>query len=114
MTLLESIIKDKFPELEVDVPSIPGTSDITQVELAEAIQYIRDNKLVQDSANLLASTRPLRSSVSYLVIFPNQRRELEFRVDWIQGPNVYVGYVQSKNSVGDNVSQARMYGMRLK
>ena len=93
MVFLELILKEKFPELEVGYPFVPGTSNITQVELVEAIQYIRDNKLVQDSANLLSSTQPLRSSVSYPIVFPNQRRELEFTVDWIQGPNVFVGYV---------------------
>ncbi len=113
MVALEYLLNEIFPELEVDHSSIPETSDITPTELTAAIQYIRDNKLVQDSLDLLSGTTPLRSSVSYQIIFPNQTRDLKFRVDWRQGPNVFVGYIQSKNHVGDDVSQARMYGMRL-
>jgi hypothetical protein len=114
MEALETVLGNEFPELAVNVPSIPGTSDIKQEELAKALQYIRKNNLVQDSTNLLASTEPMRSSVSYPIIFPNQERDLNFRVDWIQGPMVYCGYIQSPNKVGENVVQARLYGMRLK
>jgi len=114
MEALETVLKNEFPELSVDVPSIQETSDIKPEELTKALQYIRKNNLVQDSADLLTSTEPMRSSVSYPIIFPNQERDLNFRVDWIQGPMVYCGYIQSPNNVGENVVQARLYGMRLK
>ena len=114
MEPIEAILNREFPELDVDVPSIPGMSDIEPDELNRALQYIRANQLVQDSESLLAATKPLRSSVKYPIIFPNQPRELSFRVDWIQGPMVYVGYIQTPNHLGGQISQARLYGMRIK
>ena len=114
MEPIETILKREFPELDVDVPSIPGTSDIKPDELNSTLQYIRKNQLVQDSTSLLDGTKPLRSSVKYTIIFPNQSRELSFRVDWIQGPMVYVGYIQTPNHVGEDIPQARFYGMRIR
>ena len=114
MEPIETILKREFPELDVDVPSIPGTSDIQPDELNNALQYIRKNQLVQDSASLLDGTKPLRSSVKYPIIFPNQSRKLSFRVDWIQCPMVYVGYIQTPNHVGEDIPQARFYGMRTR
>ncbi|MBU0665769.1 MAG: hypothetical protein ABIC91_05460 [Nanoarchaeota archaeon] len=113
MDALERVLKKDFPELSVDVPSIPETSDIKPDELSKVLQYIKKNKLVQDSTSLLASTEPMRSSVSYPIIFPNQERDINFRVDWIHASMVYVGYIQSLNHVGDNNVQVKLYGMRL-
>jgi len=114
MEPIETILNRGFPELEVDVPSIPGTSDIKPEELTNALQYIRKNRLVQDSESLLAGTKPLRSSVIYPIIFPEQSRKLSFRVNWIQGPMVYVGHIQTPNNSGEDILQARFYGMRIR
>ena|SRR3989338_11705402 len=114
MESIEAILKREFPELEVDVPSIPGTSNIKPEELTNALQYIRNNRLVQDSDSLLTETKPLRSSVAYPIIFPQQYRELSFKVNWIQGPMVYIGYIQTPNHLGEDIPQARFYGMRIK
>ncbi len=114
MDTIETILNREFPELEVDVSSIPETSDIKQEELTKALQSIRENKLVQKSEELLSGTELIISSVTYPIIFPEQKRELSFRMDWIQGSMAYVGYVQTKNHVGDNVPQIRMYGMRIR
>ncbi|MBS3172701.1 hypothetical protein J4438_03960 [Candidatus Woesearchaeota archaeon] len=113
MDTIENILKREFPELKVEIPSIPGTSDIKSDELSKAILYIRENKLVQDSINLLTCLKPMRSSVIYPINFPNQERGLMFRVDWVQESMIYVGYVQSRN-FQDNRIQARFYSMTLK
>ena len=114
MEPIEAILKREFPELDVDVPSIPGTSDIKPDELSNALQYIRKNRLVQDPESLLDGTEPLKSSVKYPIIFPNQKRKLSFRVDWIQGPMVFVGYILASNYVGEDIPQARFYGMSIR
>ncbi len=111
MLNLERIVKENFPELLVNIPSLPGTSDATQSELAEAIKYIRDLKLVQDAISILGSTPPVRSSITYPIFFPQRPRELEFRVEWVQGPDVFVGYIQSINSAGERIPQARLYSL---
>lgn len=113
MEALETVLEKEFPELTVKISSIPGTSDIKSDELSKALKYIRKNKLVQDSTKLLASTKHMRNSVSYPIIFTGQERDLNFKVDWIQGPMVCVGYIQAPNGAGVNIVQARMYGMRL-
>jgi len=114
MEPIEAILKREFPELVVDVPSILSMSDIQLDELTSAIRYIRKNRLVQDSVFLLNGTRPLKSSVKYPIIFPNQSRELSFLVDWMQGPMVYVGHIQTSNHLGEDIPQTRFYGMRIK
>jgi hypothetical protein len=114
MDTIEIILKREFPELEVDVPSLPGTGDIQQDELSKALQYIRKNRLIQDSQTVLSSSEPMRDSVIYPVIFPEQSRKLNFKVHWIQGPMLFVGYIQTQNHVGDDIPQARLYGMRIR
>ncbi len=114
MDTIETILKREFPELKVDIPSFPGTSNIEQDELTKALQYIREKKLFQDSEKLLKGYNPMRSSVTYPIIFPEQKRELSFRVEWIQGPMIYLGRIESKNHVGDSVLQVRMYGMNIR
>ena len=114
MVDLENVLKEEFPELSVNFPIIPGTSNITTEELSKAVQYIKKNELVQDSAKLLTSSEKMRNSISYNIIFPNQERDLTFVVDWIQGPMVYLGKIQSSNKVGNNIIQARFYDMYLK
>ena len=106
------ILGKEFPELGVDSTDIYG--DIKQSELTEVIRYIRTMKLFQDAISLIPDSEPLRNSVTYPVIFPDQVRELSFRVDWVQGPMVYVGRIQSQDHSGEEITQARMYGMRLK
>ncbi|MCD4759363.1 hypothetical protein K8R33_00560 [archaeon] len=117
MVDLTKILKTEFPELEVDIPSIPLNSRITEEELTNAIRYINRNKLFQDVMNLVPggkvspsdSETPLRDSVTYPIIFPDQKRGLSLKIDWIQGPNTYIGWILSSGQ-----SQARMYGMHLK
>ena len=111
---LSAILKKEFLELNVDIISIPGTSNIEFEELTNAVQYIKNNKLIQDAEALLTGVEPMRSSVTYPIHFPNQERELNFKVDWIQGPMVYKGCIQTKNHVGDDVPVVRIYGMRIK
>lgn len=113
MDAIETILKNEFPELRVDVPSIHGISDIKQDELEKSIRYIRDERLIQDAEKLLTESKPLRSSVTYQIIFPQQKRPLNFKVDWIQGPMVCIGYIQTFDHLGNNLDQVRMYGMHL-
>lgn len=111
---IEDVLSREFPELSVDVPSLPGNGDIQEEELRNALEAIKKQGLVQDAIKLLSQGKMLRSSIAYQIIFPDQKRELDFRVDWIQGPMVYVGYILSKNHLGNGVTQARLYGMNLR
>ncbi len=114
MEPIEEILKREFPELDVDIPTIPHTGDIKPDELNQALKYIRENKLVQDAISLLDGTKILRNSVNYPIIFPNQSRGLNFRVEWIPGVNVRVGEIQTSYNLETDIVQTRFYGMRIK
>jgi len=109
MVTIETILKEEFPELQVEVASIPMSSDIRYDEILSALKYIRENKLVQDSEKVLSGNNHInRSSVTYPIIFPCQEVDLDFQVDWLQGPMFYVGYIK----IDENI-QVRMYGMKI-
>jgi hypothetical protein len=114
MKELKTILAEEFPELKVEEPVIPGNSDISEEELLNALKYIRNNNLVQDSARLLTYTEPMRSCVTYPIIFSGQQRDIEFKVRWVQGPMVYIGTIQTQDNIGREVIQARFYGMHIR
>jgi len=93
---------------------VPKLSDIEVPEFLKAIEYIKENKLIQDSENLLSNKKPMIDSVSYPLILPNQKRELFFKVGWAENPDKYIGCLQSSNDSGDKITQARMYCIQLK
>lgn len=111
---IESILKKEFPELRVEISSMPATSDIQQEELSKAITYVRENELVQDSQRLLSEPQLMRESVTYPIIFPDQERKLFFEVKWVQGPMKYIGFIQTRTPSGQDELLARLYGMYLR
>lgn len=113
MDPIETILSREYPGLKVEIPSIPENSDITQEELTNTLRYIKQYKILQDATSILSQITPPKDSVIYPVHFPNRFRDLSFRVDWRQGPMVFVGYIQSSDKLGREVNQARFYGMRL-
>nr|MBA4405592.1 hypothetical protein [Nanoarchaeum sp.] len=112
MDSIENILKAEYPGLNVDVVNHPINSDITQEELVKALHYIKEYRLIEDSTSLLSQITPSRTSVTYPMF--SQPRELNFRVDWVQGPMVVVGYIESKGKLGENITQVRLYNMYLK
>jgi len=111
MDTIETILKKEFPELQVET-HISG--DITQHELEMSIRYIRDNKLIQDAQQLLNQTKPIRESVTYPLFFFGQDRAFNFKVDWVQGPMIFIGYLRTTTANCKDVSQARLYAMRIR
>ena len=114
MFTIREILQSEFPELEVDIPMIFREAEISQTELTEAIKYIKQRELVQDAEKLLSVTGPMRNAVEYPIIFPEQKRDMSFRVSWIQGPMIYIGYIQARDHLGHDVTGARLYGMRVR
>ena len=55
----------------------------------------------------------MRDSVIYPIVFPGQKRELNFKVGWVQGPDRYIGTINS-DDIGRDVMQVRLYNMGIK
>ena len=114
MDSIETILAREFLELRVGVPVILGNNDITESEIIESLKYIREQRLIQDAQSLLSGINPMRNSVSYPLIFPNQERELFFRVDWFLKMRVYCGKIQTQNTMGNELTQVRLYDLVLR
>ncbi len=113
---IENTLAREFPELMVEIPSIYRDSNVTEEEISSVFKYIKEHNLIQDSRKLLSSEdHVLRNSVIYPIIFPNQERKLSFKVNFVLGPNVFIGCIQTQDSIiGNDIPQVRLYGMRLR
>jgi hypothetical protein len=107
---LEKILNEESPELKVEIPALYAT-DMTTDELRKSIKTIRDRGYVENAIRILNDDPKLVKSITYAIVFPNQRRNLDFKVDWVSGPDVFIGWIISNEPSGKEKDHARLYGM---
>lgn len=110
MEELSQFLINEFPELSYESLMVPHGNYLEMEEYSKAFKYIKENKIIQDARNILFSEDIMRNSVTYPVVFPDQKNDLEFKVEWIQGSAVFVGLLQKPDA---SVYNARLYGMRI-
>lgn len=110
---LEKILNEEFPELEVEIPTLFAT-EITTNELRESMKMIKNQSYVENAIRTLNDDPKHEKSITYSIVFPDQERNLYFKVEWVQGPNVFIGWIISKESLGKEKYHARLYDMRDK
>jgi hypothetical protein len=112
-TSLEIELKRVFPELRMVDFTLLKRNGIELEDFSKAMNYIRKNKLIQDSQELLLSKKPKRDSISYLLLYPNQKEELFFKIAWGENRDHYIGHLQSLDNLGKKIDEIRMYGIKL-
>ena len=108
---LIKILSEGFPELKVEIPTLYSGTDITEAELRNSVIGIKDTGYVEHAIRTFNDfTNLLIESITYSLVFPERKKNLKFKVDWLLGPNVLVGWIFSEEP-GKKTYQARLYGI---
>lgn len=108
---IEEIVKQELPHITVEKPTAyyRGSYTFDEQTIRKALQYIREKKLIEDAKELIEDfgNEPNRNSITYVV--PDDKT---FEVSWVQGPNVYIGFLNLTTQEGKEITNLRLYGMR--
>ena len=106
---IEEILKNVYPELKVDIPSMHGKGLLSQNQLEAVFRQIKDKDLIQNAVNLIYR-RPVVKSITYCVPIPGNLNGISFGVEFVTPQNLFIGRLMVADSV-EIREQVRLYGI---
>lgn len=107
-------LNNQFPWINHQGASYPNSSNLTVEELFRTLAFVENSSCVEDAINILEKKKTLRSSVSYNIETPGQRRLLSFEVRADRYRHAYNGNVYAYGENGDATLQLSIQMLSLK